>query len=163
MRKDLVLLVIVTSVVAAGCMSSRYAYYERQRPEPADTLAMTKEDVIALSKEGIGDDVIIEQIRATNSSFELSKDDIIELKNAGVSEEVIRAMIRTSEKDRPRRIVREYYWSPYFYGYPWSPTFWWGFSYRYYRPYYDYIAPRVHYFYHGSAGGGSRSSGRTRR
>ncbi|MGH2568270.1 MAG: hypothetical protein ACRDGA_08025 [Bacteroidota bacterium] len=43
---------------------------------------MTLEDTIALTEEGVGDEVIMSQIKATNSYFELSKDDILELKRA---------------------------------------------------------------------------------
>jgi hypothetical protein len=163
MKKE-ALFIFVASMVAMGCMSSRYAYHERHdHGAAADTLAMTVEDVIALSREGVGDDVIIDQIRVTNSHFLLSKDDILELKRAGVSEAVIRAMIKTSERGQRRRIVREYYWSPHLYSYPWYPAFWWGYTYRYYRPYYYYIAPRVFYFHRYPSHGYSRSSGWMRR
>jgi hypothetical protein len=158
------LFILVTSMVAMGCMASRYAYHERHdHPVAADTLTMTKEDVIALSREGVSDDVIIDQIRVTNSQFVLSKDDILELKKSGVSEEVIRAMIKTSERGQPRRTVREYSWSPYLAGYPWYPGFWWGFSFRYYRPYYYYIAPRIAFIHRTPLHGHSRSSGWMRR
>lgn len=163
MRKEVLLTVFVTSVLAVGCVSSRSVYHQRWQHEPADTLAMTMEDVIALSKEGVGDDVIIDQIKATHSSFNLSKDDIIELKNAGVSEAVIRTMIKTSGQRSQRRVVRRYYVSPYYYASPWYPAFWWGFSYRYYRPYYYYLAPRLYWIHRNPLDGGSRSSGRMRR
>lgn len=100
-------------------MSSHVGQYERRRQVVADTLAMTKEDVIALSKEGVGDEVIINQIRATHSYVELSKDDIIELKKAGVSEKVINAMIKSSESAEPRRVAERYDdYPPYYPYYP---------------------------------------------
>lgn len=54
-------------------------------------------DVEKMSSAGINDDVIINQIKATNSVFYLSADDIVELKNAGVSQHVINYMIETGK------------------------------------------------------------------
>ena len=54
-------------------------------------------DVEALSKNGLRDEVIIEQIKTTNSTFHLSADQIIELKDAGVSQNVIEYMIETGK------------------------------------------------------------------
>jgi hypothetical protein len=162
MKKEVLVLMVTASLLAAGCMSSRHAHREEQRA-PAERLSMTKDDIIALTKEGVGDEVIIEQIKATRSIFELSKDDIIELKQAGASERVIRAMIKTLETDRPPRLVRGYYRSPSFDGYPWYPAFRWGFSSRYSRPYFLYIAPRVYAPYRHPLYERNRSSGRPRR
>ncbi len=57
--------------------------------------ALSPSDIEAMAKNGLHDDVIIEQIKATNSVFYLTSDEIIELKNAGVSENVISYMINT--------------------------------------------------------------------
>jgi hypothetical protein len=54
---------------------------------------MTVQDVIKLSKAGIGDDLIIQQIKKKNHPFDLSTDQLIELKAASVSKRVIQAMI----------------------------------------------------------------------
>ena len=54
---------------------------------------MTVQDVIKLSKAGLSDDTIIEQIRAKNQRFDLSADQLVQLKTANVSERVIQAMI----------------------------------------------------------------------
>jgi outer membrane lipoprotein SlyB len=53
------------------------------------------QDIKDMSRAGIKDDVIISQIRATNSVYHLSSADIISLKEAGVSQRVINAMIQT--------------------------------------------------------------------
>jgi hypothetical protein len=53
-------------------------------------------DIKAMAKSGIGDDVIISQIRATHSAYHLSASDIIDLHNAGVSQKVIDFMINTA-------------------------------------------------------------------
>ena len=136
-------------IASAGCVSPYYGQYERERVSEVDTLqapAMTKEDVIALAREGISDEVIVSQIKATGSYFQLSTDDILELKKAGVSEKVMSAMIKSGESRPVRRAIRRYYYGyppyvPYsiYYGYPWYNP-WYssihlGFSYRRYYPY----------------------------
>ncbi|MES2344443.1 MAG: glycine zipper domain-containing protein [Chlamydiota bacterium] len=57
---------------------------------------LSTNDVKAMSKAGIKDDVIINQIHSTNSVFYLSADQIIDLKDSGVSQNVINYMIQTS-------------------------------------------------------------------
>ena len=57
------------------------------------TKPVTVQDIIKLSKAGISDDTIIEQIRAKHQSFDLSTDQLLQLKEARVSERVIQVMI----------------------------------------------------------------------
>lgn len=52
-------------------------------------------DVKAMSRAGVGDDVIISQIRNTHTAYRLSAADIIDLHNSGVSQKVIDFMINT--------------------------------------------------------------------
>src|SRR5688572_24461939 len=49
----------------------------------------TKEDVLKLSKAGIGDEVILAKIEQEKAALKFSSADIGELKRAGVSEKVI--------------------------------------------------------------------------
>lgn len=150
MKQSLILAAgLVQSIVSAGCMPAYYGQYGGEGVSEADTLqspVMTKEDVIALSKEGIGNEVIISQIKATRSYFQLSTTDLLELKKAGVSEKVIGAMIASEELPRARRFTRRYYY-PYlpfvprsiYYGYPWYypryPSIHLGISHGYYPAY----------------------------
>jgi len=53
-------------------------------------------DVVTLTKNGFGDDVIISQIRNSHTVYHLSTAEIIDLKNSGVSEKVIDFMINTA-------------------------------------------------------------------
>ncbi len=102
---------MLLSFVITGCISGYYGQYDDRQVSGADTLqtpAMSKQEIIALTKEGISEDVIISQMKATGSHFTLSSDDIIELKKAGVSEKVISAMIKTGESSRKARRVRSY-------------------------------------------------------
>ena len=52
-------------------------------------------DVKALAQAGVGDNVIISQIRNSHTVYHLTAADIIDLRNAGVSNQVIDFMINT--------------------------------------------------------------------
>ena len=56
---------------------------------------MAVADIKALAKGGIGEVVILSQIRNSQSVFHLTTAEIIDLKNSGVSEKVIDFMINT--------------------------------------------------------------------
>lgn len=91
------------------------AAYSRPKLAAESSRKLTKEDVVNMVTSDIGDEVIIAQIDATGSRFELSVSDVVELKNAGVSEKVIEYMISTGkEQDREGREAR-YLW---YYDYP---------------------------------------------
>jgi hypothetical protein len=149
MKKIVFLIALAVSFVGTGCMSGYYTHRDRDLQAVQDSLLpppMTIDDVIALAKDSVGDDVIINQIKATDSYFKLTTDDILTLKKEGVSERVISAMIQTSQKPRPVRRTRVYaplydpywsaFWHPYSwdYWYPWYPSVYLGYSHmgRYY-------------------------------
>lgn len=90
--------------------------------------AMQYEDVINMTKAGVGQDVIKRHIAVTRSRFELTTDQIIQLKEADVDDEVIEAMIETEE-------LPEYY--QYEYGYT---------PYEYWTNYYNQWYPVYHYY-----------------
>jgi hypothetical protein len=162
-RTTIAAIILAASLASAGCMSGRYAQYHRERSSRADTLAvMTKQDVIALSQAKVGDDVIISQMKASGSHFQLSTQDILDLVNAGVSDKVIGAMIKSDESSRYAEGSGGYYYYPpyYWYGgypylYPWYPSVYFGFSAGYYRPFYGF-----HGFYGGRGFGGRGFGGR---
>lgn len=54
--------------------------------------ALSMQQVVELSKQGVSDDEIIKRIKATNSKFNLSQDGINYLKEQKVSQKVIDAM-----------------------------------------------------------------------
>ena len=62
---------------------------EEKSPE---TKQLSMQQIINMSKQGLKDDEIIEEIRATNSKFSLSAEGIDYLRKEGVSERVISAM-----------------------------------------------------------------------
>ena len=132
------------SIVALGCASGQQAQYGRNGLLQPDTLRMMKmDDVIALSKTGVSDSLIIATMDATNSWFKLKAQDVIDLKNAGVSERVIDAMLQQpSEQPNQSGDLHgtKYYvysWDPWyggFYPYWYYPSFSVGFGYRSYHP-----------------------------
>jgi hypothetical protein len=59
------------------------------------------QDVVQLTKAGIGEDPILAKIKKANISYDLTTDQIISLKNLGVSENVITALIGSSAAPQP--------------------------------------------------------------
>lgn len=159
---SLAALLLAAGLAIAGCATERYAYYERGPRHEPDTLAtMSKQDIIALSQAKVADDVIVTQIRASSSYFQLSTQDIIDLTSAGVSKAVIQEMIKTGQEAPPSSgyayYYPPYYWDyayyPYWYPY-WYPSFSLGFSFghfhnfygrRAYFPHYGFSSPRGNY------------------
>jgi hypothetical protein len=77
---------LLTLSLSAGAQSSEI-YLE---PPPK---AMTIQDVIKMSKVGLSDDLIIEQIKTKGQRFDLTTDQLIQLKTSKVSERVIQVMM----------------------------------------------------------------------
>jgi hypothetical protein len=88
------------------------------------------DDVIRMSKAGVGDDEIIAFVRKSDEPFDVTGDDVIAMTDAKVSRAVVKAVIDESSarmrKDRSR--TRTVYVSPYYD--PW------------YDPFYD--SPRLY-------------------
>jgi hypothetical protein len=103
---------------------------------------LTLEDIKALARANVRDDLIIGQINATRTVYRLTTAQILELKNAGVSDAVIDYMINTPTAfaaPPPARAYNYYYVDPTpypYFVYP-PPLFW--------HPYYG--GPR-HYRHH---------------
>ncbi len=141
-HKLIILAFIVASVGFAGCAAEQYTQMHKEHSMKIDTLrAMKMEDVIALSKAGVSDSLIIGMMDATDSWFQLKTQDVINLRNAGVSEKVIAAMMQPppqpSGKTGDSNAVRYYaypslFWYDGFYPYWYYPAF----GYRSYHPMY---------------------------
>ena len=96
---------------------------------PHGALALGVKDVIAMSKDGVPDSLIIVKIRHGDTRFDLDAKDLHALREAGVSDRVVLAMLSTEDRDR---------WAAYRYG-PWWPYYspWFvDFDFGYYAPYY---------------------------
>ena len=144
MKYALIVAGLAVAFLSTGCMSGYYAHREHRQMVQQDTLLpppMTVDDVIALARDSVGDEVIINQMKATHSYFQLTNQDIRDLKKNGVSERVINAMIKTSDQPRsareqeaswyPMYVYPDFYWYPYSAYYsPWYPGAYLGFTYR---------------------------------
>jgi hypothetical protein len=132
-HKFIILAFIIVSVGFAGCAAEQYSQNHKGHSMKVDTLrAMKMEDVIALSKAGVSDSLIIGMMDATDSWFQLKTQNVLDLRNAGVSEKVIAAMMQPppepSSKTSSSNAVRYYadpwfYWYDGFYPYWYYPTF----------------------------------------
>ncbi len=144
MKATIIVVGMIVSLMTTGCMTGYYAHHERRQRVERDTLAppaMTVDDVIALAQDSVADDIILDQIRATHSRFQLTNNDIRDLKKNGVSANVVRAMIKTADeplrtKDQNAAYSRyygspDYYWYPYpSYYSPWYSPVYLGFGFR---------------------------------
>ena len=161
-RMAIAAVLAVCSLAGAGCASERYAHHEREWYARTDTLdAMTKDDVIALANAGVSDNVIIDQIKTTHSSFQLSTQDIVDLANAGVGDKVISAMIKSDEQGRSDGgyyypYPSWYWYADYPFVYPWYPSFFLGFSFTHYHPFYAHRLYSPRFVGHGGFYGGGR-------
>jgi hypothetical protein len=57
---------------------------------------LTNSTIVALTKAGLGSNVIMQKINSSRCNFKTSTDDLIALKKAGISDEVIRLMIEVA-------------------------------------------------------------------
>lgn len=64
--------------------------------------ALTVEEVVELSQAGVSDEIIVNQMKADGSGFELSARDIVELQKKKVSPTVINAMVQMRGKPAPK-------------------------------------------------------------
>ena len=59
---------------------------------------MTTDEIKALVKGGLGDEVIISKIRSSQAVFHMTTAEILDMKDSGVSEKVIDFMINTANQ-----------------------------------------------------------------
>jgi hypothetical protein len=111
---------------------------EAKLQRPIAKGAVTLDDVIAMSKAGVADDVIAQHVRIHGVVRQLQASDIIMLQQEGVSPAVIRAMQEPPASQRETVVVdrapaqpvivqeRYYYdpWRPYYY--PPPPRYYYG-------------------------------------
>src|SRR4030095_14718214 len=69
---------------------------------PTTVRAVTVDDIIALSKSGVADSVLIALIDADQTVFNLAPQQIADLKRAGVSDDVVVKMLATARDFRER-------------------------------------------------------------
>jgi hypothetical protein len=134
---------VAISFAVSGCMTGYTSmHHDRRQMAERDSLTpppMTINDIIALSQDSVSAEVIISQMKATDSFFRLTTDDIVALRKAGVNDKVINEMIQTGNRPRDTRehtvVYPAYYpysWYPWYYysWYPWYSSYYFGSSYR---------------------------------
>jgi hypothetical protein len=92
-------------LIGHGMDQQQEAQLRAQAPQTLERVEqvqpLTVADVKALVKAGVGDDLVISQIRNSRTVYRLSTADIIDLKNSGVSEKVIDFMLNTPTQVQP--------------------------------------------------------------
>jgi hypothetical protein len=78
----------------------------RQKTTPvtekvAVSTGLAVDDVIKMSKAGLSDGIIVQQIRKSGHAFDLTPDQLIQLKTASVSDRVISIMMDPAQPDAP--------------------------------------------------------------
>jgi hypothetical protein len=68
---------------------------------PVIAEVLTNESVLTMVKAGLGEDLIISKLKATQNQFDLSTPGILKLKSEGVSEKILQTMIETAGKGAP--------------------------------------------------------------
>jgi hypothetical protein len=90
---------VVGGLIGHGMDQAQEAQLRAQAPQTLERVEqvqpLTVIDIKALVKAGVGDDLVISQIRNSRTVYRLSTADIVELKNSGVSEKIIDFMINT--------------------------------------------------------------------
>src|ERR1700730_2434971 len=67
--------------------------------------AVTPQEIVALSKAGVSDQVILALIERDQTVFAIAPDQLAELKNDGASEQVVVAMLRSSRQPPPQEPI----------------------------------------------------------
>ena len=108
MKKFSLYAALPLTMLLSGCLVApprqQVVVPEQVQPPPQQVQAVTPlgiEDVKAMAKAGLSDDLIISQIRSSATVYHLGTADIILLKNSGVSEKVIDYMINTPSTATP--------------------------------------------------------------
>lgn len=135
------------TIMALGCvLSGGCVMYPAgrpvvsQAPQPQQYVEQKQplsiEDVKALAKSGVTNDVIISQIRNSRTVYRLNTAQIIDLKNSGVSETVIDFMINTPSTTplettyatgvQPQPMVQRVVVDPCFCPFFWPCAWGWG-------------------------------------
>ena len=92
---------VALTVLLSGCVMVPPQRQVVMPPQVQPGPPLGVEDIKALAKAGLNDDLIVSQIRNSGTVYRLTAADIILLKNSGVSEKVIDYMINTPNTVMP--------------------------------------------------------------
>ncbi len=105
--------------LTGGIIGNSIDQSQRERVQQQNPQTMTRvdagqplglADIKALAKAGVGDDIIISQIRNSRTVYRLGTNEIIELHEAGVSNKVIDFMVNTPSLYPPPPPPSRYYY-----------------------------------------------------
>ena len=97
-HKSKILFLCFLALLATGSLA---AQTPRKTTDAKAASRLSVADVIKLSKAGLSDDLIAQEIRKNGQAFDLSPDQLIQLKSASVSDRVIQTMLDPSKADPP--------------------------------------------------------------
>jgi S-formylglutathione hydrolase FrmB len=158
-----ILLILISSLGSlVGCATNQ----QRSETPPIDRVsdaelsrimlkpsgALSLDEIVKMSKDGVAPEQIIDKIKASNSYYDLTPSQTVQLSKQGVSTKVLDYIYESREaalknniaeeinkrerakKNAERQLDREQnFYYPYGYGYPyWGSQFYWGPS-IYYR------------------------------
>ena len=161
--KRVILLILISSLGSlVGCATNQ----QRSETPPIDRVsdaelsrimlkpsgALSLDEIVKMSKDGVAPEQIIDKIKASNSYYDLTPSQTVQLSKQGVSTKVLDYIYESREaalknniaeeinkrerakKNAERQLDREQnFYYPYGYGYPyWGSQFYWGPS-IYYR------------------------------
>jgi hypothetical protein len=101
---------------AAGALVGNAADQKQAAAARNARAALSPEEIVKMTKEGVSDNLIINQIRTSGTRYNLNAEWIVWLQNNGVSQAVITEMQNTAYRGR-----RNYYDDPAVYVYPPPP------------------------------------------
>jgi hypothetical protein len=100
---------VVGGIIGHGMDQAQEAQLRAQAPQTLQRVEqsqpLTIVDIKALVKAGIGDDLVISQIRNSRTVYRLSTAAVIDLKNSGISEKIIDFMINTATQLPPAEVA----------------------------------------------------------
>jgi hypothetical protein len=74
---------------------------------PAAASAVTREEIVHLSKSGVSDEVILALVERDKTIFTIDADDLVALKRDGVSEAVVVAMLKSGRAEGEAAFARQ--------------------------------------------------------
>ena len=100
---------LIGGLLGHGIDQAQEEQLRAQAPQTLNRLEqsqpLTVEDIKALAKAGVSDDLVISQIRNSRTVYHLNTSEIIGLKNVGVSDRVIDFMINTPTQIRSAEVA----------------------------------------------------------
>jgi hypothetical protein len=86
----------LTALAVVLVLATAQTAVRARAPQAAHDEVLTNDNVVAMTKAGIGSDVIVSKIASSKTAFDVSADGLVRVKHEGVDDDVIAAMIEAS-------------------------------------------------------------------